>query len=72
MTREEAIKVQKWLVNNHYLFANTSEDVKASTDMAIEALERESKIRHCKDCKWWKDYEEKGDCSMYEPKESGG
>ena len=45
MTFEEAIEVQKWLGNNHFLFAKTFEDVKASTDMAIKSLEAWEKVR---------------------------
>ena len=39
MTIEEAIEIQKWLGNNHFLFAKTFEDVKASTDMAVKNFE---------------------------------
>lgn len=45
MTIEEAIKVQKWLGNNHFLFASTFEDVKASTKMAIQSLEAWEKVK---------------------------
>ena len=33
----------------------SKEPILEAYDMAIKALEQESKTGHCKDCKWWKD-----------------
>lgn len=44
MTNEEAIKTQKWLHENHFLFNSTFEDVQASTEIAIKAIKDRAKL----------------------------
>jgi len=49
MTNKEAIRIQKWLHNNTFLFTSTENDVKQSTEiaiMAIKALEQEPDAIH--------------------------
>jgi len=51
MTKEEAIRIQKWLHNNTFLFTSTENDVKQSTEMAITALSQEPQSE------WERDHE---------------
>ena len=66
MTREEIISGLKFTVEMFLFDPSTGEKyTEPRNDMdkitidacrgAIELLEQEPKIGHCKDCKWWKD-----------------
>ena len=45
MITQEALEIQKWLHNNHFLFNSTFERVQESTDMAIRSLQAWEKVK---------------------------
>ena len=56
MTKEEAVAILiRERDEDPFLMTEYREQIHEALSMAIKALKQESKIRYCKDCKWWKD-----------------